>query len=201
MVSQLYGWYKIRLPKNAPAYIKRELVQVTSSNVSPSSGLPIVDKTADDISARVIKDRINIRLGPDESFAIVGKAGKDEILRIFRVQGDWYKIEPTDNCFGWINKKFVEEKAQPAIKVETKSSLSPKDIFIVEGIVRANGMFFKRIATHKLIASDGKIYQLKGDKSFLNTYTGYRVRISGKITASTNGRSFIIEPNKIELIK
>jgi uncharacterized protein YgiM (DUF1202 family) len=206
VVGQLYGWYKIRLPKNAPSYIKRNLVEILNSNTMPSKGLPIVDKSPNEMSARVAKDKINIRLGPNESFTIVGKADKDEILKISMAVGEWYKIEPTENCFGWINKKFIEEKAQPVIErkeatIEAKVILTDKDILAVEGIIRANGMFFKRIATHKLIDADGKVYQLKGDKSLLNFYTGYRVRITGKITPSPKRESSLIEANKIELIK
>jgi uncharacterized protein YgiM (DUF1202 family) len=92
VVLELYGWYKIRLPKNAPSYIKKNLV-----------GL-INDKTA-----RALKDRVNIRLHPNELSPILGRVNKNEIISILEDKGEWYKIEPVNNSFGWIHKKFVDK--------------------------------------------------------------------------------------------
>ncbi|MCM8790013.1 MAG: SH3 domain-containing protein, partial [Candidatus Omnitrophica bacterium] len=50
-----------------------------------------------------------VRLKPDETSAIVGRVnGGDNVVVVGETKG-WVKIRPTENCFGWINKKFVEK--------------------------------------------------------------------------------------------
>jgi uncharacterized protein YgiM (DUF1202 family) len=92
VVRELYGWYKIRLPKTAPAFIKKNLVSLLN------------EKTA-----RVLKNNVNIRLEPSESSWILGKASQNEVVHILKDLGEWYKIEPINNSFGWIHKKLVDE--------------------------------------------------------------------------------------------
>jgi len=66
----------------------------------------------------VIKENVNIRLAPNQTSFILGKAGNEELLTIIREDGEWYKIAPTKNTFGWINNKFVTrvESASHAAK-------------------------------------------------------------------------------------
>ncbi len=91
IVLEKYDWYKIELPKIAPSFVKKTLVE------------PIDEKTA-----KGLKDSINIRLAPNESSPILGKINKNEIINVLQDLGEWYKIEPTVSSFGWIHKKFVD---------------------------------------------------------------------------------------------
>lgn len=91
VIQELYDWYKIRLPKTAPSFIKKNLV------------ILIDNKTG-----KVLKNRVNIRMKPSETAAVIGKANKDEIVNILDDVGQWYKIEPLNNSFGWIHKKFIK---------------------------------------------------------------------------------------------
>lgn len=102
VILELYEWYKIRLPKNAPCYIKKSLVNCT--DISPTTENQCRN-------AKALKERINIRLHPNESSPIIGIVDKNEIINIVRDKGDWYKIEPVQNSFGWINKGFVNRIA------------------------------------------------------------------------------------------
>jgi uncharacterized protein YgiM (DUF1202 family) len=121
IILELYGWYKIKLPKTAPAFIKKDLAV-------------FINKEA----ARVVKDKINIRLYPSESSPIIGEAIKDEIVIILEDKGEWYRIEPTDNSFGWVHKKFVniicpeetptKEKAEFTKEIEEASDYYPHNI-------------------------------------------------------------------------
>ena len=100
VVKELYEWYRVRLPKTAPSFIKKNLVSII-----------------DEKTAKVIKDNVNIRLRPSESSPILGKAAKNEVINILEEKGEWYKIEPLNNSFGWVNKKFVN-KADTINKIE-----------------------------------------------------------------------------------
>ncbi|MCM8780347.1 MAG: SH3 domain-containing protein [Candidatus Omnitrophica bacterium] len=52
VIMELYDWYKIKLPKNAPSFIRKDMVSLI-----------------DDKTAKVIKTKVNVRLHPSESSA------------------------------------------------------------------------------------------------------------------------------------
>lgn len=196
VIKDSYDWYKIRLPGNAPSFIRKDLVY------------PINEKTA-----KVIKDTVNIRLRPNESSPILGKAGKNEVINILEEKGGWYKIEPLSNSFGWVHKKFVSRVETPdrkeAIKVtkevreENKivSPIGPPDeIIITEGIIKPYGKVIKRTATHKLIAADNRVFLLKGNKASLDTLNYHKVKVTGKLVLPQKQKNAIIEIQKIEAL-
>jgi uncharacterized protein YgiM (DUF1202 family) len=112
IVKENYDWYKIRLPKQAPAYIRKDLVECVSSfkNEEPLGGkdFPGSAPAGACLNARVSKGRVNIRLQPNEDSPILGKEDQGAPLAISLETKDWYKIVPPANTFGWIHKKFIE---------------------------------------------------------------------------------------------
>ncbi len=153
------------------------------------------------LSAKVLRDRVNVRVSPDESSAIVGIADKNEIVNVRGETGGWYKIEPIQNSFGWVNKKFVNkvEKAVPVNKNEDKKeSLNSNENIVLKGIVNPYGIVFRRIATHKLITADKKTFLLKGDKVTLDALNRSRVRVIGKIISPPKAKYPIVEVMIIE---
>lgn len=205
VILEFYDWYKIKLPKTAPAFIKKDLVA-----------------TIDDKIAKVLKDRVNIRLHPNLSSPIIGRVNKNEAVNILEDKGQWYKIEPV-NSFGWIHKKFVNkvisikeetkiakddrgESKEDTLSVTTEKSDGLSQTLLVdegitlEGIIKPYGKVIKRIATHKLITRDGKIFLLKGNREKLNILTYHKVRVVGKSIGSVKEKYPVIEISKIEVL-
>lgn len=192
VILELYDWYKIRLPKNAPSYIKKSLAECF--NLAQDS------KTC--LSAKISKDRVNIRLKPSESSAILGKLNKDEVVNIIEDDKGWYKIEPTASSFGWIHKKFVNKVSSQEKSIqknpEDANLLKPKEgtrnkNIAIEGIIKPYGKIIKRIATHKLITADNKIYLLRGNKESLDALNYHKVKIMGKIIDAPKEKYPVIE--------
>jgi uncharacterized protein YgiM (DUF1202 family) len=170
--SELYDWYKISLPQAAPSFIKKDFVTLSK----------------DGKIAKVSADFVNIRLRPDISSPILGKVNKDEIVDILQDKGDWYRIKPVKNSFGWIHKSFVSESRKDITKDIT-----------VEGMVKQKT--FTRVASHKLILEDNnKIYLLKADIEDLNPFNNRKVKITGKLVDPTKQKYPIIEVEKIEAL-
>ncbi len=117
VVSEGYDWYKIKLPKNSPAFVKKDLLV-----------------NIDARTAKALKDKINVRLRPTESSPIVGRIDdKDETINIIENSGEWYKIAPVNNSFGWIHKKFINKVIEPVISMPVKEELvqqSAKDVIV-----------------------------------------------------------------------
>ncbi len=199
VVAELYDWYKVLLPKHASAYIKKNLLECVDY---------VSTQTQNSYrSAKVLKEIVNIRLGASESEPIIGKAKKDDVIYIKAEKDDWYEIEPTLNCFGWINKKFVKkipssqkiqsqkEPANTAAK-ETHDTL----ILTIEGVILPKT--FKRVATHKLIDKDKKLYLLKSSEVSLNSFNYQKVKITGELSEGQEKKSLnppIINVKKVEV--
>lgn len=194
VVSEAYDWYKIRLPKEAPAYVKKDLVECI--NPDPAAN---PEKC---LSAKVIKNRINIRLGPSESTWILGKADKLTVVNILGQESGWYKIQPIYQSYGWVNKKFVGKEIT---LTKEEARLPAKDIpsgelLVVEGTVTPYGVILWRKATHKLVTSANKIYFLKGNRKSLDSLNYHKVKVTGKLISPAANKYPIIQIDIIEAL-
>ena len=191
VIGEAFEWYKIKLPKKAPSFIKKTLVA------------PIDDKTI-----KVLKNNVNIRVGPSELTAIVGRANKDETLSVLASQGEWFKITPSQHSVGWINKKFVEKSFLPVLSQENpklEQKIIPEGralekAIVIEGILKPYGRVFRRQATHKIIDSNKKVYLLKGNTVLLNSLSRLKVKVSGRIISPPKAKYPLIEVDKIEVL-
>jgi len=114
-VAEKYDWYKIRLPREACVYIKEELVELLDG---PATSEATEDKIP--LQAKVAASNVNIRLKPSLESRIIGKADYNQTVEVIEKQDGWYKISPTNSCYGWIHKKFVEpaEEIPEPVKIE-----------------------------------------------------------------------------------
>jgi len=219
ILSGQYGWYKVRLPDTAPSYIRADMVsavEVKSANFTPQEQTGARFNTI-----KVERDRVNVRLRPDESSSIIGRVSKNEVLNFIGMENNWYRIKPVSGSCGWIHADFVrkaplktpaeEQAAQSAGGLPgTEYGAKPEDapvqagedkqipgLCVYEGVIKPYGMVFKRPATHKLVASDKKIFLLKGDKQTLNALVNRKARVSGKPVSSCKGLP-VVEVLKIE---
>jgi uncharacterized protein YgiM (DUF1202 family) len=106
VVRDFFEWYKVRLPKNAPSFIKKNFLVCLQRDDSGQAC----------VTARVEGMRVNVRLAPQNSTFIIGKANTGDVVNILGEEGGWYKIEPIFASFGWIHKKFltrIQEPSQP----------------------------------------------------------------------------------------
>ncbi|PIQ90963.1 MAG: hypothetical protein COV71_01630 [Candidatus Omnitrophica bacterium CG11_big_fil_rev_8_21_14_0_20_41_12] len=204
VVSEAHDWYKIRLPKEAPSYVREDLVECFNSDPVTNPGKCL--------SAKVIKDRINIRLGPSESSWILGKADKLTVVNILTKENGWYKIQPIYQSYGWVNKKFVNKevllpKKQEAIEAPVKDipqssakEIQSSDPLVIEGMVSPYGVVLWRQATHKLITSENKVYFLKGNRKSLDSLNYHKVKVSGKLISPAGSKHPIVGVNIIEAL-
>ena len=192
VVLEQFGWYKIRLPKTVPVYVKKKLAECIKSK-EIQGALVSEAQVRQCASAKILGDRVNIRSKPSESASIVGIADKNEIVNVLSETGGWYKIEPIQNSFGWVNKKFID-KAEPTPLKENDSQLP-----VFTGTVQPYGIVFMRSATHKLVTADNKIYLLKGNRVTLNALNRQRVKVIGKIISPSNAKYPVIEIKIIEV--
>lgn len=197
-VSELYGWYKIRLPKTAPAYVKKELAECISASPDTNACR----------NAKITKNRVNIRLAPEEGSRILGTLNKDEVISIVSEASGWYKIEPTSGSFGWVYKDLVRKTARKK-QQGPQARLTPdenppiqlkedKDI-TVKGIIKPSGKIFRRTTTHKLLSLDGKTFLLKGNKQALDALNHKIAKVEGRLIDSPRHRYPVLEVRVLSL--
>lgn len=205
VVSERFDWYKIRLPKHSPCYIRKDLTSCIERK--PAEITPAAEKNVHNcISIKVTKQKVNIRLGPSESSPIIGRANQNEVLSVVAEAAGWYRIEPPGESFGWVNKQFfagsaclkVDEPAQPKKEENALKGPGVSEV-VIEGIVKPYGKVLWRPATHKLLASDNKEYLLKGNKSSLDSLNQRKVKVCAKIIGQEK-KNPILEVKTIELI-
>ena len=205
VVSELYDWYKIRLPKESPAHIKKILLECTNFKITEiNTGSPEAGQLKECISAKVARERVNVRLQPSETSSIIGKAVRGEVVSVVVDGPEWDKIVPTANSYGWINKKFLRKvEVIPEIKEVASVSL-PVNLgadITVEGLINPFGRILNSVATHKLVTADNKIYLLKADKKKLNALNHRKAIVTGKIIESRGQKDPLIEIISIEEVK
>jgi len=180
VVSELYGWYKIRLPDSAPSYIKKDFLEYNPKSVS----------------AKITHNHVNIRSGPGESYWIVGILDRDRLVNILGEDQGWCRIMPVHDSYAWINKKFITPDDSP----DGKTSSAADNLLVLEGIIRPYGVVLWRTATHKLLTQEEGAYLLKGDKKGLDALIGSKVRISGKLIGPASSANPVIDVFKIEAV-
>ncbi|HTY45599.1 MAG TPA: SH3 domain-containing protein [Patescibacteria group bacterium] len=196
VVSEAYGWYKVRLPAHAPAFIHKSMVTLA----------------ADNQSATVVKDNVNIRLGPVASSAVLGKVHRDKTVVITADQGDWYGIQPPSTAYGWVNKKFVSKtikfaappaaSAVPSVAAVPPQAQAPStaqpETLQQEGVIKPYGFFFKGPFTHKLLTADNRVFLLKADAKVLDSLNNRKVKLTGVIVRSEKQKYPVLEIRGIE---
>lgn len=181
VLSELYGWYKVKLPPGAPSFIKKDFVALDEGK-----------------TAKITKDNVNIRLRPDISSPILGKLNQDESVNVLQEFGEWYRIEPVKNSFGWIHSNFVNKIEEKKIKLAAeKKNEAIQEQITVEGIIKPKTL--THLATHKLTTQDNKLYLLKSNKEDLDSFNNRKVRIIGKLEDPAR-KNPIIEVEKIEAL-
>jgi uncharacterized protein YgiM (DUF1202 family) len=203
VLQEAYDWYKIRLPAGAPSYIKKSLLEC--NNVSRNSVNPdFAAQSGKCLSAKVIKDRVNVRLKPTESSWILGKVDQDTVVNIVADEGGWYRIHPVYQSYGWVNKKFVNKeivilKKQDVVeKIADTAKLG--EPLVVEGKVSPYGIVLWRKATHKLTTSENKIYFLKGNRKSLDSLNYRKVKVIGKLISPDSSKYPILQIDIIEAL-
>ncbi len=191
ILLEKYDWYKIRLPRYAPAYVKKQFVEISQQH-----------------KAKINAKNVNIRLTPSDSAAIIGKSQKDESIEVMAESGQWYKIEPVINSFGWAHKQFITI-AGP-IKTPGQTTISVTSIIpqpqtgqpqtadiICEGILQLNA---NKHYPYKLVTQDYAIYLINpGTANNLEELTYQKIKIFAKSYPAPKEKYPVIEAIKAEL--
>lgn len=203
-----YEWYRIKLPKGAPAYLRADLVScidnppanIVTHKIDSTQAAGNAQLQGCCRNAKVIEPRVNVRSGPNESSWIIAKAQANDVINIVEAAHGWYKITPPDNSYGWVHKKFIAKaNAEASQKPAPSTAALQVEQICVSGIIKPYGKVLWRNANHKIVTDDFKTYLLKGKKSVLDTLNHRKVSVTGRLSSVPPGSKYpVIE---VELIQ
>ncbi|MGO8696384.1 MAG: SH3 domain-containing protein [Limisphaerales bacterium] len=105
------GWSEIALPADLPVWVDGRFI----------------DSESHTVKAR----RINLRGGPGENFAIVGRLNKGATVTEIRKRNDWMAIQAPSNAYAYVAAGFLEIQTvsapppQPVVNVPPVSAPAP----------------------------------------------------------------------------
>jgi hypothetical protein len=82
----------------------------------------------DSASNKVKVNRLNVRSGPGENHAIVGRIEEGAVVKPVETKGTWIKIEPPPGTYGFVASHLLEPVAPPTIASVTKPPTTPPEV-------------------------------------------------------------------------
>ncbi|MFH1202293.1 MAG: SH3 domain-containing protein [Candidatus Omnitrophota bacterium] len=196
VLSKSFDWYKIKLPKDSSCFVNKSYVLIENDN-----------------SGKINANRVNIRAKPTVNSTILGQFNKNDNADILAKEGNWYKIGVPNNCFGWVNVKYISyymkktgaQNTESVVKTGLASNAkSPKtqiDTPIATGIIKSCGKFLKRPGTYKLIKDSKVIYYLQSNGKILDSFLNSKVNIWGRTQQTSRQKIPVIVVEKITALE
>jgi uncharacterized protein YgiM (DUF1202 family) len=88
-------WFRIALPTNVSVWVHSSYVDAATKTVKPS--------------------KLRLRGGPGENYSVLGVLEKGAAVNPIDTKGEWTKIEPPPNSFGFVAAHLLERNPAPAI--------------------------------------------------------------------------------------
>jgi uncharacterized protein YgiM (DUF1202 family) len=97
-------WAKISLPTNATVWAHASFIDPANNTVKPN--------------------RLNLRSGPSENHAIIGRIEKGTVVTPLERKGEWVKLEPPPSAYGFVAAHLLVKDA-PALAATTDPNVPP----------------------------------------------------------------------------
>lgn len=104
------NWAKVALPTNAAVWVNHSFINAA-------------DKT-------VVPKKLNVRSGPGENYSVIGRLAKGTVVKEIETKGDWLKIEPPAETYGFIAAHLLSN--EPAAPPAVVTPPPPVNVAVVE---------------------------------------------------------------------
>lgn len=199
VVEESYGWYKIELPPGADSYISDKYL-----------------KPINEIDAEVTGKTVNIRSGADVNRTVLGKVTSGDKVQVLKKVEGWYKIRPVANSYGWMSKEFVKFKTKDTTNYRSLRAISqivqeekPSEREPTVNIppapvpgeeITLTGVLREKSGEFTLTSDDEKTFHISGPIQSLTYFLNYKVKLIGRVEASSTSSSNLIDITQIHLI-
>jgi len=102
-------WAKVALPQGSVVWVRSTFINEA-------------DKT-------VIPKKLNLRAGPSEDYSVVGTIDRGTVVNELGTKGEWTKINPPTNSYGFVAAMYLKQEASGNVPVNpspsTETGLTP----------------------------------------------------------------------------
>lgn len=205
-----YEWVKIQLPSEALSFISGKYVRVLSA-----------------VEGEITAKGVNVRAREGINATILGQLEAGTKVRILEKKGEWYRIQPPANIYGWVSEQFlhfqsadisayraaesflpsisteaglpiIEESQPPALQTQPSSDEGVSVTGVVEPL--SNPAVFN--AQYQLNVNGLPVYYLRGVKSVLSEFVHQKVMIEGNVDRQTPEKHLypVLIVSKVQLV-
>lgn len=183
-----YGWYRIRLPQHAQAFVSADFVNMINAEVGQVTG-----------------SRVNVRSGPSIRHSVLGQVKAEDRVRVLSNNKGWMRIEPWPDMSGWVHGDYIKlsSKEAPPIslpvyngKVEKMGHVTDpiSDNQPIQQVAQGESLEeMGRIKTtdvnacedklsHQLMRDGNIIAYLKGPSNIFDSFGVAAVRVKGTVS-------------------
>lgn len=199
LLSKSFGWYKVKLPPQAKAYVKAEYTQSIGQDAAEITG-----------------DRVNVRSGPNANATVIGKLEKGNRFYVRSKDGDWLLIKPLDAFTGWVKEEFVDVQAGLAVpaklysappsgeKMTASAPVVPLRPLLIKKLednrVEAQGMLKKEGNLYRIYKDGTAACVLKAPAEILEGFVGSVVKVTGTLDAGDPAVEPVVSVKKINFV-
>lgn len=212
VLEEAFGWTRIKLPVQCESYIHSDFVTDFGQGIG-----------------RVTGERVNVRSRAQLNSSILGQASKGDMVKLLEKKEDWYRIEPLDQCSGWVSSEFLafhSPQVPPPRRVELpvknsdrKRALSAvlqvqpapeapppapapqtQTVEVTGTITELGGRSISRDIRHKLVVDEKTAYFLQGYRLIVDGFKNQKVLIEGEIKTDIKAEHPVVMVKKIKLI-
>ena len=101
-------WAKIALPTNATVWAHASFIDAANNTV--------------------LARRLNLRSGPGENYSVVGRIEKGAAVKPVDQKGDWVKLEPPADAYGFVAAHLLAKEPTPMLAATTPDPSQPPPI-------------------------------------------------------------------------
>lgn len=95
-------WARIALPTNSAVWVHSSFIDPANKTVVPK--------------------RLNLRSGPGENYSVIGRLDKGKAVKEIETKGEWLKIEPPADAYGFVAAHLLSKESAPPVIVALEPS-------------------------------------------------------------------------------
>lgn len=96
ILNSAFGWYEIELQDLCLGWIHKNYVLTEDTPSKEKKTVGIITGSS-----------VRVRAKPGLRYTVLIKVNKGDKVTVVDLQGDWFGIEPPENCTGWIFSDYV----------------------------------------------------------------------------------------------
>ncbi|NTV29032.1 MAG: hypothetical protein HGA80_03010 [Candidatus Omnitrophica bacterium] len=199
VLSQSYGWCRVKVPAQTKAYIKAEYAVLTTPEIG-----------------EITADKVNVRCAASTDAGILGKLERGNRFYVRAKEGDWLAIKPVDQLSAWVKEEFLEPVKGASVPSLLYPSPTTTAAAAATSVTPAWSKFIKKLAgdqveingtlkkdeqgTYRIYKDTTAVCIITGPEAVLKGFVGSLVDVQGRMSPANGTDLPVVKLSKINLV-